>query len=164
MPSNEREVFDYLTSNDSTTSEEDFLTFAVFAFERREWMAQFEKSHSRPPTQEDIDRWISELSDWQFAQMRSHAAGMFDAAARAYLKDEIEEASNKARDAEIITQIKAATGGFWRQLGLALITAILAPLIIGAMIVSANYYSHFFPTPSDVSNKVQPGESGPQPH
>src|SRR3954467_15400876 len=37
--------------------------------------------------------------------MRSHAAGMFDAAARAYLKDEIEEASNKARDAEIITQM-----------------------------------------------------------
>src|SRR4051794_25507056 len=108
MSNNERELFDYLTSAEGTSSEVDFLAFAVFAFERREWMAQFEKRYEKPATQEDIDRWVSELSEYQFAQMGSNAIGMFDAAAREYLKDDIEKARREGMEAAIVSKVKAA--------------------------------------------------------
>jgi hypothetical protein len=77
--------------------------------------------------------------------MRNEAAGFFDTAAREYLEDEIEAAKRGVLDAEILKEVKAG-GNFWRQIWIALVTAILAPLIIGGRIAAAIAYNDRFPT------------------
>lgn len=38
MPNNDRKVFEHLTAAGNTSLHVDFLTYAVFAHEKREWM------------------------------------------------------------------------------------------------------------------------------
>jgi hypothetical protein len=38
MPRSDIEVFDYLTSSSETTAEIDYLTYALFAYRKRQWM------------------------------------------------------------------------------------------------------------------------------
>ena len=67
MPKNDREVFDHLLSDKGTALQIDFLTYAVFAHEKREWIKLFEsQSGGQAPTQGDVDNWISNLTDSQF--------------------------------------------------------------------------------------------------
>jgi hypothetical protein len=85
--------------------------------------------------------------------MREEAVRFFDNAAREYLAEEMEEAKEAVFQDTIIREVKAA-GGLWRQLFLALIAAILAPLIIGAMIAVAITYDKFYPTIGSVSEHL----------
>jgi hypothetical protein len=153
MPANDREVFEYLTANPDTPIEIDLLTFAIFAQEMREWHKLFEKQKSQPPSQVEIDAWVSQITDWRFDQMREEAVRFFDNAAREYLADEMEAAKNLVFQDTIIREVKAA-GGLWRQLFLALIAAILAPLIIGSMIAVAINYDKFYPTIGSISERL----------
>ena len=85
--------------------------------------------------------------------MREEAVRFFDSAARVYLADEMEAAKAAVFQDTIIREVKAA-GGLWRQLFLALIAAILAPLIIGAIIAVAISYDKFYPTIGSVSDHL----------
>ncbi len=161
MPNNEREVFDYLTSDNSTSTEIDFLTYAIFANERKEWVELFKQKNGSEPTQDQIDEWISNITDWRFLQMRNEAAGFFDTAARAYLSDDIEAAKTEALHSAILTEVRQA-GTFWRQFGMALATAILAPLILGGIIALTLLYDQVIPTATDFSKRFQQGTSTPQ--
>ena len=153
MPANDREVFEYLTSNPDTPIEIDLLTFAIFAQERREWHKLVESQKNAPPTQAEMDAWVSQITEWRFDQMRDEAIRFFDSAARAYLADEMEAAKTAVFQDTIIREVKAA-GGLWRQLFLALIAAILAPLIIGGIIAVAINYDKFYPTIGSVSDHL----------
>jgi hypothetical protein len=153
MPSNDREVFDYLSSDPETLIEIDFLTFAIFAQERREWHKLFVQQKGQPPSQAEIDGWVSQITSWRFDQMREEAVRFFDKAARDYLAEEMEEAKRAVFQDTIVREVKAA-GGLWRQLFLALIAAILAPLIIGAIIAVALSYDKFYPTIGSVSDRL----------
>lgn len=153
MPANDREVFDYLRSDLATSAEVDMITFAIFAEERHEWHKLFEKNKGHPPSQAEMDDWVSQITDLRFDQMRDQAARYFDQAARDYLADEMEAAKRAVLQDEIIREVKAA-GGFWRQLSLALIAAILAPLIIGAVIVGAINFDKLYPTIGSVSERL----------
>lgn len=154
MPANDREVFDYLTSDPDTPIEIDLLTFAIFAQERREWHKLFERQKAQPPSQAEIDGWVSQITNWRFDQMRDEAARFFDSAARAYMADEMEAAKRAVFQDAIVREVKAA-GGLWRQLFLALVAAILAPLIIGAVIAVAINYDKFYPTIGSVSEHLE---------
>jgi hypothetical protein len=164
MPGNDREVFEYLKADQQTAVEIDFLTFAIFAHERQQWCELFETNNGRPPTQPEIDQWISQITDWRFGQMREEAIRFFDIAARAYLSDEVEAAKDEVLQNTIIREVKAA-GGFWRQLALALVAAVLAPLIIGGFIAAAIVYDKFYPTISSVSERFAkpPAQTEPEP-
>jgi hypothetical protein len=153
MPANDREVFEYLSSDPDTPIEIDLLTFAIFAQERREWHRLFEEQNGRPPSHAEVDSWVSQITHWRFNQMREEAVRFFDNAAREYLAEEMEEAKEAVFQDTIIREVKAA-GGLWRQLFLALIAAILAPLIIGAMIAVAITYDKFYPTIGSVSEHL----------
>lgn len=160
MPANDREVFQYLTSNPDTPIEIDLLTFAIFAQEMREWHKLIENQRQAPPTQPEIDAWVSQITVWRFDQMREEAARFFDNAARAYLSEEIENLKKQVFQDTIIREVKAA-GGFWRQLALAVIGAVLSPLIIGLIIASALLYDKWYPTISRVADHTKPSVTAP---
>lgn len=154
MVSNDREVFEKLTGGNETPSVDDFITYAVFAFERREWLSHHIVSHGRPPSEEEVAAWIGNITDYQFEQMRSRAASFFDVAARNYMADDIEAAKQETLRGAVVREVKSA-GSFWRQLFIATITALAAPVIIGMIVVSALKGEAFVPTISGIKDSLQ---------
>ena len=157
MPANDSEVIEYLSADQSTPIEICLLTYAIFAHEKQERIKLFEQ-RGRPPTQEEIDDWISNLTEWRFSQMRQEAIQFFDTAARGYLQDEIAAGKDEVLRSALIREVRAA-GSFWKQLSIALVTAILAPLIIGAVIAFALTYDRIAPTLGGISGRLQPSPS-----
>lgn len=155
MPANDREVFEYLRADQDTPIEIDLLAYAIFAHEKQQWLELFEKQKGRRPTQEEVDDWIAQITDWRFGQMREEAIQFFDTAARTYLADEMEAARKDVFQDTVIREVKAA-GGFWRQLAMQVITAILAPLLIGLVIAAALLYDRGGPTISGIADRIQP--------
>jgi hypothetical protein len=155
MPANDREVWNYLRGDVETPTELDFISYSIYAFEKYDWVEQFEKDTGHIPSQADIDQWISHITPNRFNSIRKAAAELFDIAARRYLADEIAEERQHAVDTSILDAVKSASA-FWKQAALALITAILAPLIIGGMILAVGAYDHFYPTATDVSRALPP--------
>jgi hypothetical protein len=163
MPANDREVFQYLGSDPETPGEIDQLTYAIFANERQHWCELFQKQNDREPTQQEIDHWVSEITDWRFGQMRGEAIQFFDAAAREYLAEEMEALKKEIFNDTVVKEVKAASG-FWRQLAMQLITAIAAPVLIGLIIAAALLYDRSNPTISTISDRIQPPKAtGPSP-
>lgn len=157
----DREVFDSLLALKDTSREVSFITYAIFAQERSEWIRHFEAQNGTTPTQADIDRWIANLTDYQFAGMRDRAVNMFDEAARLYLRDEMDLAEERALHSAIVSEVKAASV-WWKQLAIALAMSIVAPLLLG-VILAAGYYYSLIPSPADVARKIEarPATSSP---
>lgn len=148
MPANDREVLDHLTDGDAELVV-DSLTYTIFACQRREWARHYMDWNGEMPEQANIDDWISNLTGYDFSQMRTYAATVFNLAARAYMAPDVEAARGEGlRDALLrevrgamdlqkselgaaVATVKAA-GSLWSQLGVALLTAIIALLIIGS--------------------------------
>lgn len=173
MPNNDREVFDRLTDGDGEPVE-DFLTYALFAFQRREWVNHAIETNGTAPSDADIDGWIRNLTPYDFDQMRTRAAGFFDVAARSYMAPEIEAAKEEALRQALLREVRGVTevqkselgaavatvktaGSFWTQLGVALLAAIVAPLIIGGVIVFALAFSDRFPSIREIARGAAPG-------
>jgi hypothetical protein len=133
MPANDIEVFEYLTTSLDNTDEIDYLTYAIFAFTKREWIEYFESRNNRRPTQREIDSWIGEIMPHQFDQMRSQAAEFFQSAATEYLKDYIEEQKREAVRRSILSEVQNFTSPA-RHILIACIMAVIAPLILGGII------------------------------
>ncbi|WP_375459897.1 hypothetical protein [uncultured Enterovirga sp.] len=161
MPTSDQEVFEKLTGDEEIPDELAFITYALFAHERREWIRHYEQRHGEPPSVADVESWIGNLTDSQFGQMRTQAAGFFDAAARSYLADEIEARERLALQDAIVREVKTA-GAFWRQFAIALLTSILAPIIIGGVIAAALVYNDRFPSLRDLSGVPSPGIDRPK--
>jgi anti-sigma-K factor RskA len=154
MLSNDREVFDKLTGDSGTAGAEDFITYALFAHERREWVTHHTATHGQPPTAAEVEVWIGNITDYQFDQMRIRAASFFDVAARAYMAEEIEQARQDTLKSSVVKEVKAA-GNFWRQLFIATVTAIMAPVIIGLIVVAALRSEAFVPSIAGTRDKLQ---------
>jgi hypothetical protein len=162
MPAYDREVYAHLTADQGTSIEIDMLTYAIFANERHEWVKHFQQRQGRPPTEAEIDDWTANISDWRFTQMREEAIQFFDTAARNYLEEEIAGIRDEALRSSVIAEVKAA-GGFWRQLAMQVITAILAPLIIGLFILAALTYDREAPTAGGIMGKFRSTPAQPAP-
>lgn len=132
MPANDLEVFDHLLSNKETPLEIDHLTYALFAWKKKNWVEHFEKQNKTRPTQAQIDAWISQLPNSEYEDMRSDAAQFFDAASREYLKEQIEEEKKSAVNKSILAEIKSYTSPL-RHIGIALLMAVVAPLLLGGL-------------------------------
>lgn len=162
MPKDDRDVFDYFRADQDSPIEIDLPTYALYAFEKYQWHEQFQLEHGRPPDPADIDRWINDITPNRFKNMREEAARLFDNSARTYLADEIEAQKQQAVRSSILNEVKAA-GAFWRQMAVALVTAILAPLIIGGLIAAALTYDRVIPSASEISRlmKLEPEQNSP---
>jgi hypothetical protein len=159
MPASDREVWDFLRKDQASSSELNFITYAIYSFEKYDWISQHEVAAGAPPSQQDIDRWTAQITPYRFSVMREKAAALFDDAARRYLADEIERQRQDAVDSSILAAVRSASA-FWKQAALALLTATLAPIILGGMILGARYYDLFYPTASAVSRAAPPGPDG----
>ena len=155
-------MFDYLRQHTATPVEIDLLTYAVFAFEKYQWFEQVEKSTGSPPNAVDIERWIADITPLRFSNMREEAARLFDATARRYLAPVMEEQTAKAINESILAEVKSA-GSVWRQALIALIMAILAPVIIGGVIAAVLTYDRNAPSATEVLHRLdQPRDRTPQ--
>lgn len=178
MPTNDREVFQHLTDDLNHSDVSNFLTYAQFAFDRREWFAYRTREDGREPTEEMVAAWTADFTPHSFEQLRLRAQSFFDFAARDYMQDEIEAARQETLKSGVLREVSSAVevqkaglaatlaevrsaGGFKKQLGIALLTAILAPLLIGAIIASALVYSDRFLTIRDVSKAIEVPASPP---
>ncbi len=72
-----------------------------------------------------------------------------DAAAHEYVAEETAEFEKNVLHAAIVREVRAASN-IWRQLGLALLTSILAPVLLGAIILFGLTYDEWFPTIRDI--------------
>ncbi|MCJ2074492.1 hypothetical protein MKK68_02305 [Methylobacterium sp. E-016] len=179
MPENDREVFDRITEGDAEPVE-DFLTYAIFAYQRREWVRHYIDRNGDMPAPNDIDTWIGNLTNYDFDQMRTRAATVFDLAARTYMAPDVEAAREDGLRDALLREVRGATdlqkselgaavatvkaaGSFWTQLGVALLTAIIAPLIIGGVIVFALAFSDRFPSIREIAHGAAPAVVGDKP-
>ena len=168
MPNNDREVFDKLAGSDEDVLIGEWLAYAVFAFDRRQWMRHHEDRTGQSPSVEQIDGWIANISDHQFDQMRGRAVAFFRDAAREYMEEEVVQARDDALQDGILREVRGATevqksglaatlaevrsaGSFWKQLGLQLLTAILAPILIGSAFALTLVAADKFPSPKQVA-------------
>jgi len=145
MPKNDLETFTHLAAHPDTSYEINLLTYAVFADEKSQWIEHFTRQNGNAPSTADIEQWISNVTDQHFEHMRLKAARYFDTAARDYLMAEIEQGKKDVLESSIVKEVKAA-GSFWRQIGIAVLTAVLAPIIIGGVIAAFFAYNEVFPT------------------
>lgn len=133
MPNSDLEVFDHVISDAETSLEIDYLTYALFAWKKKEWVEHFAAKHGNRPTQAEIDGWITQLPDSEYLIMRRDAAQYFADAARAFLADQIEEEKKKAVNESILAEVKQFTSP-WKHFGIALAMAIIAPVFLGGLI------------------------------
>jgi hypothetical protein len=154
MPNNDRQVFRYLSEDETTPVEIDYFTYAIYTVEKYEWFTHVENETGKPPTQQEIDRWISQITPFRYGNMREKAAQLFDEAARRYLHPEIERQKEAAVRESILSEVRAA-GAFWKQLTVALITAVLAPIIIGGVIAAVLTYDRIMPAATDIQNRLR---------
>ena len=166
MPSNDREVFDHLASQAEVGKQERqiaFLSYALFAYEKREWIKLFKsKNADEESSQADIDGWISNITGSLYTTWRNEAERFFVDAADAYFEDRFLGEREAILRSAIVSEVKAA-GSFGRQLGIALATAILAPLIIGGVIALAIVYDKQMVTGTWVADRVGNATKAPVP-
>ncbi|GAB6842201.1 hypothetical protein HNR00_003767 [Methylorubrum rhodinum] len=171
MPTNDREVFQHLTGDPNHSDVSNFLTYAQFAFDRREWFAHRTREDGREPTEEMVAAWTMNHTPHSFEQLRLRAQSFFDYAARDYMQDEIEAARQEALQSGVLREVASATkaqelglkatleqvksaGALWRQAAIALLTAILAPIIIGGILALALLGEKAIPTIAGVKDAV----------
>ncbi len=115
MPRSDLEVFDYVQQSDDLLHI-DYLTYAVFAHDKREWIKLREAQTGQTPDQDAINAWIANMADSQFERMRGAAVDVFDEAARDYLAADLEEARESVLRSAIVAEVRAASS-FWKQNG-----------------------------------------------
>ena len=155
MINSDREVFQHIGESSETDLEIDFLTYAIYSYEKYQWMELRKEQTGEYPTETAAEVWISQITSFRFAGYREDAARLFDKAARGYMAEEIERQKQEAVRDSILNEVRAA-GSWWRQTAIALVTAILAPLIIGSLIVAALWYDQLMFTATDVVHKLHP--------
>lgn len=159
MPTNDLEVFEELISDEGTQLEIDYLTYAIYAYRRMRWSDRFVETHGNAPTQQDIDAWITSLSDHEFERMRDEAIDTFHAAAVRYMTEDLQKAKEQgsqesfaASAIEIKDQMRSVitlvrnVGSIRSQLIAALVTAIATPIILGGTILFLKTYDQNMPS------------------
>jgi hypothetical protein len=162
MPSNDAEVFDHLTSDQNTSAEIDYLAYAMFALRKANWIDHFKTRHDgTAPTPAEIDAWIGELTDYDFATIRGEAADFFHLSAEEHLHDYIEDQKKSAVNASILsevqttmTRVRAFTSP-WKHLGIVLLMAIVAPVILGGVLFLFGVFDKTFPVHVTVTSTAE---------
>ncbi len=173
MPGSDKEVFLELVSSSDHTDVSNFLTYAIFAFDRANWIVWHTQTTGSEPDQAAINAWTGNLTPHSFEVMRNRAQDFFDLAARDYLAADMEDAREDAlrgglleeiRNAvqvqtaglkETLAEVKSA-GSFWKQLGLQTLTSIIAPLLIGSVIGIFLTFGDKLPSIRDIAGRISP--------
>ena len=160
MPATDREVFDAIFADKNTEVEIDMLTYAAYAWESMNGLEIARVAGTSRHKRKSITGFqLLHLTVSTACGPR--AAELFDIAARGYLAEAHKKDTEDAIGRSIVSEVKAivsevrAASGFGKQLTVALVTAILAPIIIGGIIAGALTWDKFFPTPTEAANTIQ---------
>lgn len=169
MPKNDIEAFEYVLADKDTPLEIDYLTYAMFAYKKLQWIDHYKKNNDdNIPSQQEVDTWISQLSEYDFYQMRNEAADFFRLAARELLKDEIEEEKKTAVGESILGEVKSIKSEVesftspWKHLGIALLMAIIAPVFFGGLVFFWSLFDRSFPIHVTIGALVEQPASQPK--
>jgi hypothetical protein len=170
MPNNDIEVFEHLTADRDTPLEIDYFTFAIFALKKKKWIEHYkERNNGNAPSQADIDNWISQITDFDFGQMRNEAADYFHAAAEDHLEEYIEDQKKEAVKESILSEVESAMTKVksftspWKHLGIALLMAVIAPVLLGGIFFFLGVFDRTFPVHVTVTPTEQTTVSPPKP-
>jgi hypothetical protein len=108
VPNSDFEVFEYFSSSNDTTRERDFLAFGSYSFDKFAWMKHFEDISGRPPTDAEVTVWIQQLPPSRLDEIRVWAEQFFDTAARAYMRDEIDQLLLDSEKAATVAAVKSS--------------------------------------------------------
>jgi hypothetical protein len=153
MPSDDRDVWVAIVSDKTRARELQYLTYAIYSFERYEWYEQMEKERGKVPTPHEINDWIAQITKTRIQVWGDSAARTFDSAARAYLEDEFAKKRQEILDNSVVSRIKESletfgedlrnavatvqkSSSFGNVLFTSFIAAILAPIILGLIILA----------------------------
>ncbi len=194
MPANLREVYAHLVQHEENKTTRDvtgLIAFGLFCNKLESWIARQQDLDGRPPDQDEIDRHIrKDFGDDDYASFREQALGLFGTAALDFLQEDIREAEESAvansilgavesrlaaTDAAVRAQLGsmevviARSGGFKRQVLIAIATAATVPLVLGVGIGGAQWalqkYDSAMPTASqtyrDLSSSAADGANPP---
>ena len=167
MPKNVTDVFHRLVGTDEDAIKQNvpgFVAYGLFWAELDAWIRHQVKDGKPYPTPQEIDDHIAHnIPESHFIDIENNALELFVEVSLDILKETIDEKIREAVDQSVVHEVKAhqegalaefrKSGNLWRQLGMALITAIVAPLILGAILVLINAYSHYA-SPADVATHM----------
>lgn len=173
MLTSDREVFEKLVTDTNHPDFSNYLTYALFASDRRDWIAYMTAETGDAPGDEAIAAWTSNVTPSTLDQLRTRAATIFDVAAQDYMAPAIEQARQETLQSSVLREVSGATeaqkaglaatlaevqaaGSFRKQFSIALLTAILAPLLIGAIIATALVYNDRFMTIRGIATVAEP--------
>jgi hypothetical protein len=177
MPSNDREVWVSIVSENGQLPELNYLTYAIYSFEKYEWFDQIERTKGKPPTPVEINDWISQITETRIRVWREGAARTFDSAARIYMKDYLLQERRVAVNDQVVTSVQSSlddfarnlreglekqqkTGSFRNQLFTGFIIAILSPIILGVFILALQA-ADLWPTATGVTKMFPSRHSEP---
>jgi hypothetical protein len=172
MSTNDRDLWTEISSVNSGFRELNYLTYAIYSFEKFEWYEQVSSQRGTPPSEQELNEWISQITGTRIKVWGESAARTFDAAARTYLKDEIDKRCQEAAQNGVISRIKEEMANFKTTLEsstkdvrksssfptvlfISLVTAILTPIILGLAIVGVRA-ADLWPTPSQIEHFFNP--------
>ena len=176
MPTNDRDVWVDILSG-SEPSELQYLTYAIYSFEKYEWYKQFEAKKGVPPTPAEFNDWISQITESRIKVWRENAAKFFAEAAATYMRDYIAQERQNALNDHLITLIDtkldknaealrdrldlfSRATALWKQILVAVVIAILSPIILGLLILAIQAADLW---PAAVSNVFHPGPTETSP-
>ncbi len=153
MPKNDREVFDHLVSDKGTALQIDFLTYAVLRMKRGNG-SSYSKSERRAGADTGGYRQLDFQSDR--LPIRQHAKRRGECVRTSRLRLFRGAACCRTRilRSVIVAEVRAASV-WWKQLAVALLTAIVAPVLLGGINAALYFYSTYT-TPTDVVNRIRP--------
>jgi hypothetical protein len=93
--------------------------------------------------------------------MRNEAAGFFDDSAKEYLREYTAERERTAVNDSILRQVKSYANP-WKDILIAIICAIVAPLILGAALFIFSIFDKTFQIHVSVGSTQPPASSAPQ--
>jgi len=115
MPENDREVFRYFQTDPKSRVSVDSPEYAAFALAKCDWMAKFEEKSGKTPTQQHIDRWISELPDSRLNDLKQTAVDVLNVTYSTYVEQARLAGYKAGKDDAVIRRVELATS-FWRNL------------------------------------------------
>lgn len=173
MPASDRDVYRHFHAYGDDPPEVTALAYAGYAKAKYDWFAHVEARAGRPPTPEEVDRWIADLPDSRLEGLRQVAIDLFDRAARAYMAAEIERAVAAARDDAVIREIRASnaavmarvqrTTAFGSTFLANLFIGIVASFAFSLLIIFASLIFTRDPSPFALYRSLQPEPAHPTP-
>lgn len=141
MPETDQEVFEHFRSDYGDNLEIALLAYARYAQDKYDWVNHKLAHDGQAPSNDEIERWVSDLPNSRLAEIRNGAVSLFRDAAEEYMKPRIEEERAGAVESSILGRVDAAVRrveratSFWRNIVPNVIVAVAASIVFSLVVL-----------------------------